>query len=446
MKRNFILLLATMLVIACGTDDKQATTDVTQTDETVAEDQHAQPSNHYVAELAHTLLMGTGDNAEIVKVVPGTKRALLVSSKARKVTLFDFESGQLVLSREVALYPADASESELTHIAVSPDGTWAVCTRTFIETDGDGAQLDCLGELLFLDVTDSEDFGTVLAQVPVGPMPDAVAISDDGLWVACANERDGPDAWGKCEVAGEEASISILDVSGGPASAIEVHRITMVDGDTGPREPESIIFGADNDLIAATLQDSHELLLVRRSALVEPALTSEAEAVTIVRLPDDSVGAGPWPDGLGRFEVDAAEYFAIAGEWNDTFTIVDGTGTVVASEALAPADIPATLPRVLDEGSPRFSPDSVATFVWSDRAHVAFTLRHAGAVAVYDVSDPAKPLFATAIGVGQNEAGGQDEDGSTVRPEGLAATPDGQFIVVANEGESSISLAQSLDF
>ncbi len=436
-------LFAALLLCACSTTADKEVLDVTTTAE-VANQDRVVPSSHYQAELVHTLLMGVGDNAEVVKVIPETTRALLVSSKARKVTLFDFASGQLVVVREAALFPADASESELTHIAVSGDGSWAVCTRTFIEVDGGGAQVDCGGELLFLDVTDTEEFGTVLAQVPVGPMPDAVAISHDGLWVASANERDGPDAWGKCEVAGEEASLSILDVSGGPAAAIEVHRITMIDGATGPREPESIVFGADNDLIAATLQDSHELLLVHRSALVEPALDSSFPAVTIVRLPDDSVGAGPWPDGIGRFEVDGTEYFAIAGEWNDTFTIVDGTGAVAASVALVPADIPGTLPRVLDEGSPRFSPDSVATFTWEGRAHVAFTLRHSGAVAVYDVSDPTAPLFATAIGIGQNETGGQDEDGSTVRPEGLSATANGQFIVVANEGESSVSLLQLL--
>jgi len=444
MRKLIILLLTTISISACGTSSADSTNDVATTADSMTEDGQDPVTTHYVAERAHTLLMGTGDNAEVVKILPGTTQALLVSSKARKVTLFDFESGQLVVMREAALFPADASESELTHIAVSPDGSWAVVTRTFIEMDGDGAQVDCGGELIFLDVLDTQDFGTILTQIPVGPMPDAVAISDNGLWVASANERDGPDAWGKCEVAGEEASISILDVAGGPAAAIEVHRITLIDGDTGPREPESIVFGANNDLIAATLQDSHELLLVNRSELTEPALTSDADSVTIVRLPDDAVGAGPWPDGIGRFAVASTEYFVIAGEWNDTFTIVDGTGAVVASEALAPADIPATLPRVMDEGSPRFSPDSVATFDWSKRAHVAFTLRHSGAVVIYDVSDPTTPTFASAVAVGQDELGGQDEDGSTIRPEGLAATEDGQYLVVANEGESSISLLRSV--
>ncbi len=442
--KHFILLLVVLALVACGSSSESTAEDTSTSADVTEEEVQVPEGPHYLAQLVDTMLMGTGDNAEIVKVIPGTNRALLVSSKARKVTLLDFDGGQLTLVRETSLFPADASESELTHIAVSPDGSWAVATRTFIETDGDGAQIDCGGELIFLDVMDSDDFGTLLLKVPVGPMPDAVAISDDGNWVASANERDGPDAWGKCEVAGEEASISILDVSGGPASAIEVHRITLVESDTGPREPESIVFGADNDLVAATLQDSHELLLVKRSDLLEPALTSEDPTITIVRLPDDDVGAGPWPDGIGRFQVEGAEYFAIAGEWNDTFTIVDGSGAVIANHAINPADIPTTLPRVLDEGSPRFSPDSVATFVWSDRAHVAFTLRHSGAVAFYDLSIPANPFFAAAVGVGQHEGGNRDEDGSTVRPEGLAASFHGEYLVVANEGESSVSLLKSV--
>jgi len=401
-------------------------------------------AGHFLAELADTLLLGAADNAEVVKAVPGTDRALLISSKARKLTLLQVEGDQLSVLREAALFENDPTESELTHVAVSPDGTWAVCTRTLIETDGDGAQTDCGGELVFVDVADGDGFGTVLAQVPVGPMPDAVAVSPDGRWVAVANERDGPDAWGKCAVPGEVPSVSVVEIPGGdPAAAVERHRVIMVDADTGPREPETVAFSKDGDLVVATLQDSHELVMFRISDLDGVAApTSELDAVRIVALPGDAAGAGPWPDGVERVALsDGGEVFVVAGEWNDTFLVVDPAGQVLANHPISPADLPSDLPRVIDEGYPLFSPDSVASFVVEGSPHVAFTLRHAGAVAVYDLSDPVAPVYVSAVAVGKDEAGGQDEDGSTIRPEGIAAAGDGAWLITANEEESSVSLA-----
>ena len=209
------------------------------------------------------------------------------------------------------------------------------------------ARTDCGGELVFVDVRDAETFGIVLVQVPVGPMPDSVAVSDDGRWVAVANERDGPDAWGKCAVPGEQPSVSIIEIPGGdPAGAVERHHLVMVDGDTGPREPESVVFSQDNDLVVVTLQDSHELLMFRVSALEEVAHpTSELDAVRIIALPGDAVGAGPWPDGVERVPLpDGKEVFAVAGEWNDMFLLVDSEGQVLANHPVPPRTSPRTSP------------------------------------------------------------------------------------------------------
>jgi hypothetical protein len=401
-------------------------------------------AGHFLAELADTLLLGAADNAEVIKGIPGSDRAILISSKARKLTLLQIGADQLTVKREAALFENDPTESELTHVAVSPDGAWAACTRTLIEVDGDGAQTDCGGALVFVDISDGDGFGTVLAEVPVGPMPDAAAVSPDGTWVAVANERDGPDAWGKCTVVGEVPSVSVVEVPGGDAAAaVERHRVTMVDADTGPREPETVAFSGGGDLVVATLQDSHELLMFRISDLEGVAdPTSELDAVTIVSLPGDAAGAGPWPDGVGQVRLPGGgEVFVVAGEWNDTFLVVDPAGQVLANHPISPADLPAGLPRVVDEGVPLFSPDSVASFMVDGAPHVAFTLRHAGAVVVYDLTDPSAPVYVSAVGVGKNEAGGQDEDGSTIRPEGIAAAADGAWIVTANEEESSVSLA-----
>lgn len=423
------IALAALALVACGDDAGDP-----QPERTTFRAQHV-----------HTLKLGANDNAEVVKVVGDQPLALLVSSKARKVTLLAVGSDRLEVRREAALFPADTTESELTHVDVSSDGAWAVLTRTLIEVDGDGAQTSCGGELVFIDARDADTFGDVLAQVPVGPMPDSVDISDDDRWVASANERDGPDAWGKCEVPGAQPSVSLVDTAGGPAAAAEIKRVMMVDGDTGPREPESVVFGADNDLLLVTLQDSHEVVVLRVSALRGVDDPSSAD-VQIVALPANALGAKPWPDGVGRFQDGAgAERFAVAGEWNDTLTVLDGEGRVVASVDVDAADIPRSLPRVVKADYPLFSPDSVATFQHGGRSWVGLSLRHSGALAFYDVTDAAAITFGGALAVGDDERGGQDEDGSTVRPEGVAAAPDGSFVICANEGESSVSLVVPVD-
>jgi len=396
--------------------------------------------------LAATVRMGSSDNAEAVRVIPGRRQALLVSSKARKITLLDTTDTNLRVQNEKALFPNDPSESELTNVDVAPDGTWAALTLTSIEVGPDGKQTKCGGRALLVDISNNDRFGTLLADVEVGPMPDSIAISGDGKRVAVANERDGPDAWGKCEVPGARASISILDVAQGPAQATEVMRIEMKDADTGPREPESIVFGQDGDLVAATLQDSHEVVFFRISELQNKA-SPTSDDVQIVRLPPNALGQLPWPDGITRFlDARGVEHFAVAGEWNDTFSILDDHGAIVSTTDISERDIPPDFPRVVQPDTPLFSPDTGTSFVSGGRIYLALSLRHAGAVAVYDVTDPAAPAFVQALAVGQNEQGQTDrENGSTIRPEGVSAAPDGSFLVVANEEESSASLIVPLE-
>lgn len=429
--RNLVLSILSLALLACPSEP--------------AENIEPKVSGPYLGRHAYTLLRGASDNAEAIKVVPGQKRAVLLSSKARKLTLLEVDGDKLEVAREKSLFESDPTESELTNLEVSASGTWAVLTRTIIETDGAGAQTACGGELVFVDVTNSDAFGTILKQLEVGPMPDSVDISDDDTLVASANERDGPDAWGKCEVPGAEASVSIVKLEDGPASAVELHRVKMIDSTTGPREPEAVVFSKDGDLIAVTLQDSHEVALLSVSALAQKA-NPTSDDVKIVALPPNALGAKPWPDGIARFgDAQGTEHFAIAGEWNDALIVIDREGKIVANAEVSASDIPESFPRVVDSESPLFSPDTIAPFVYGERSYLAVSLRHSGAVAIYDVSDAAHPTYRTAVAVGEKETGKSDEDGSTIRPEGICATTDGSFILTANEQESSVSLVLPAD-
>jgi DNA-binding beta-propeller fold protein YncE len=385
---------------------------------------------------AQTMLFGTTDNAEVVKVLPEADLALVVASKARKVTLVEVSQGTLREVETRALFPDDPSESELTHVAVAKDGAWAVLTRTQVTKDGDGATTGCAGSLVFIDARRGATFGAVLAEVPVGPMPDAVDVSPDGRWVVSANERDV--VWGKCEgLEGLEGpSLSFLDVSGGPAAAVEVKRVMMTED--LEREPEQVVFARDSDLVVATLQDSHEVLFLRRTAALAAASPTEALG-TLVTLPQNQIAQDAWPDGVvGFLDGGGREVFATAGEANDTLCLLDAAGTVLHTIEVTEAEVPADFPR---DGSwgPLFRPDSVTAFQRGGKSYLAASLKASGAVGVWDVTDPGAPVKITVEKVGKDDPATRDQE-STLGTEGISASDDGRFIITANEGESSVSL------
>jgi hypothetical protein len=423
--RDFILraaLVPLFLTTACEADDDSATPG-------------EESATAWRGAVADHVQMGASDNAEVVKVLPSGTQAVLAASKARKIALLDFADGTLSAKRERVLFPDDTGEGELTHVDFLPDGKIAAVTRTMPITDADGTQTDCQGALVFVRIEDTDTFGEIVAELPVGPMPDAVDISPDGKWAVVANERDAVSLYGKCAVESLSPSISLVDLSAFPTLR-EVWRIEL-DGTTG-QEPEQVAFSADSDHVAVALQDSQQVVFFQVSALANNAAPTAAD-LKIVTLPNNSLGAEPWPDGtIGFQDASGADFYAVAGEYNDTITVLDTVGTVVSTVEIDATLIPAEFPRGAED-SPPFRPDSLTRFTYGGKAHVAASLKNSGSVGVWDVSDAAAPKFLQAVKVGKNETAKATEE-STVGAEGISAAADGSALVTANEGESAASL------
>lgn len=367
--------------------------------------------------LVDTFALASTDNVESVAWLPGGD-GLALSSKSRKLTRLSTEGG-LSEVRSVLLFTDDATESEMTSLAVAPSGSWAALTRTLVDVEGD-AVVGCRGELVLVDLTDGDTFGSVLMVVPVGPMPDSVKISPDGLWIAVANERDV--VWGKCDGVADvpPASVSLVSVAVGPVSATETARV--VTGDVvAEREPETVEFSADGARVIATLQDSHEV------AVVDVA----GGTATYASLGQSALGLDPWPDGVVRL---ASGGYAVAGEATDELVLLDASGGVSARLAIDPSLVPADLPR---DGSwgPLFEPDSLGTLVLGAREYVAMTLKACGALAVFDVTDPTAPEVVTVLAASDSGA----TEVLAVGSEGVAVDPAGR-VLVANEDENSVAL------
>ena len=379
-------------------------------------------------------------------MTPDGQHAVLVASKARKLTLLAVTDQGLEISRSAVLFADDAGESELTHIDVNSTASYAAVTRTKpVKTDD--VLTDCLGSLVFVDIRDADTFGQVLAEVPVGPMPDAVDISPDGRWAVTADEVDYND--GKCPLAHVMPSVSVLEIIGDdPTSATVRARITLgTVGDGVRREPEQVSFGRDSDHVAVTLQDTHELMTFSVAGVVgdgNSVRTVAAETLRIETLPNRSTGAEPWPDGVACFaDAQGRDYFVVAGEYNDTFSVFSLSGDFVTQVEITQNQMPSSLPRNIEDWSHApFRPDSIAPFQYQGHSYLAFSLKHAGAVGVWLVDEVMDIRFVSAVKVGRNDAGTPVTE-SSVGTEGISAGSNG-LVLTANEGESSASLVGPL--
>lgn len=385
-----------------------------------------------------TLPFPTEDGSEIIKMLPSGDRAVLLASKTGRVTLLAVQETSLQELRTVELFGEEPVPGELTHIDISNDGTFGAVTRT-IPIEENGVLVDCQGELLLIDLR--LDFGEIFARLPVGPMPDGVDISADQRWVVTADEADH---FRRCPLESVRGGVTVVELPGGSPGRARVRaRITMDKVGDAHREPETIVFGPDDDLVAATLQDTHEVLFFRRSALVgeDPDVVVERPATdfTLTRYPAGADAREPWPDGLHAFTHEDRTVFVATGEFNDSFAFFNEDGSFLSQTPIDLDDLPGDLPRNPDDAlGGLIRPDSVAPFVYQDQRYLALSLKYSGAVALYRVVDLTKPEFVAVVRVGETEMGTLSTP-STVSPEGIAGADRG-IVVTANEGESSASL------
>ena len=171
-------------------------------------------------------------------------------------------------------------------------------------------------------------------------------------------------------------------------------------------------------------------------------------AVHIAKLPANADGSDAWPDGVTAFDIAGKHYFGIAGEASDSIIIVDENGVAVSNTRITEAMVPSDYPCLNDDdfAGVAYSPDSVTAFVLNQKTYLAATLRYAGAVIVFNVTNPASPEFELIMHAGAGDIVGTgtctDYSNMThVYPEGISSGVIGNtgYIFVANEGDDSVS-------
>ena len=373
-------------------------------------------------------------NIESVRAIDNTNipTALVVASKAKKACIVEF-NGKSFDEKDCLTIEETNDDREFTNSAVLNASQFAV-THTLLSKDSSGKTTSCDGEVIFYDTNTKQK-----TQVAVGSMPDAIAISPNKKYAITADEHDSnAEAWGKCTIEDIKPSVSIIDLSEGIEKAHVVKTIQFSKNSLGPREPEYVAIASDNDTVAVTLQDSHEVAIFSlKDVLATNEDILDESHTSISKLPPNDAGANPWPDGITAFDANGKHCFAIAGEWNDTLILIDNSGKTLANIRITEREVPTNFPCIDDNESPRYSPDSVTSFTQNDRVYVAATLRFAGAVIVYDVTDPNNPAFYRIDAVGENDVTGCSEEGSKVYPEGISSTQGAVW--TADEGDDSIT-------
>ena len=374
-----------------------------------------------------SLTAGEDANAEIVRTVPGTEdQAVFVSSAIGRLTVINYTASSFSFGSTYDLDPGSAT-AEMTSIDVSisigGENYVAVCV----------AETDCAkGKIMFVKLSD----GSIVKEVEVGYNPDGAAFTKNGshLVVACEDDREDRP----CKPAERNGgSVSIISLSGGVANASLVQDFA-VDWDPDS-EPEHAETSADGTVIVS-IQETSQIMIFN----VSDAPLTEGE-YTVVDLPDDGgtaddgAGVECEPDGL--FISPDGTKALISSERNGTFQLMAlPSGTLYGNPYVIENDLPSGWQRDDRSYKKRTEPEECSLVERDDKLYAVFALQESHAVIVYDVTDPANPVFDSMAPAGIDYENDNGMEKSAIGSEGLGMHQTNGVAFSANEREGSISM------
>lgn len=435
---------------------------------------------HLHGDLAFTL-EGLG-GAEMLAVANDGKRAVVAGGDT--ITTVAIGANQLTVEQRQTLtadlFPAGSTAAEITGVAISPDGTFALAGVK----DNDETNLATFDEVPGKVVAFTLPDLRVLGAVTVGRGPDSVAIAANGQFAAVANE-DEENEDDLTNLENRPGSISIIDLRQGPGAMTQVEvPIPAVGLPFFPHDPqpETVKIAADNSFILATLQENNAVARLEVPARLPMPLTASAFRVTNfdlglrtgLGLTQDRVGTencrssayGPSlrqaytsarePDGiaiapdLGFFvTADEDNLTAANGQSYQGTTISEhGTRSISAFDArtgqllgdsgdtIEDSIIAAQLPQRCSSKGPE--PEVVSVAQVGDRVVAAVAIERSDAVTLHDVTNPRDiQLLDTVV---LNPAIVGTDQAAQFEPEGIEIIPTTRQIVVSSPEAGAMSL------
>lgn len=284
--------------------------------------------------------------SEIPAFDPGSDRLYVVAASRLDVYVVDGTGALSPLPSITTPFAVPAGTVAAPNSVAIHDGIAAVAYE--IKDSTTGAHRN--GKVVFLDAAT----GAFLNAVEVGALPDMLTFSPDGTKVLVANEGE-PNSYGAATSVDPEGSISIIDLSGGPAAAtvatagfsgyndqmdaLKAQGVRLF----GPGasvaqdlEPEYITVTPDGTTAVVTLQEANALATIDIASAVVTAIiplgvkdhglsgqgldasdrdvdgTSAAGGITAIRT--WPVAGLYQPDAIASYTVDGRTYFVTANE------------------------------------------------------------------------------------------------------------------------------------
>jgi len=280
--------------------------------------------------------------------------------------------------------------------------------------------------------------GSIVKEVEVGYNPDGAAFTKNGshLVVACEDDREDRPCKPEDRNGG---SVSIIDLSGGVANASLVQDFA-VDWDTDS-EPEHCETSADGTVVVS-VQETSQIMIFN----VADAPLAAGE-YTVVDLPDDGFAAADTsvdvnaaePDGL--FISPDGTMALISNERNGTFQLMAlPSGSLYGNPYIVENDLPDGWQRDARKSKKRTEPEECSLVEKSGKLYAVFALQESHAVIVYDVSDPANPVFDSMAPAGIDYENDNAMEKSAIGSEGLGMHQTNGIAFSANEREGSITM------
>ena len=381
----------------------------------------------FLIQAVMSLDAGADGNAEIVRVVPDSdNEAVFVSSAINRLTVIEYTADAFVFARDYDLNPGSAT-AEMTSIDVSKkingENYVAVCV----------AEADCgLGSVLLVKLSD----GTIVKRVEFTKSynPDGMAFTKDGNYLVVACEDDLEDR--PCKPADRMGGrVAIIDLRNGPANATILQEYP-IDWDA-ESEPEHCETDADGNVVMS-VQETSQVVIFN---VADVPMPEDDSKLTIIDMPEAG-GEAAEPDGL--YISPDGKYAVIANERSGSFQMMElPSGNVLGTPTIIEGDLPSNYNIDEAKSKKRTEPEECALIERDDHLYAVFALQESNGVVVYDVTDPANPIFDSVAEAGINFPTENTHEKSLIGSEGLGAHPTNGVIFSANEREGSITMFTS---